>query len=539
MAYDLSLIGLALLACLSPLLTFARLWQIKEWRWDRLREHRKEEGLEATFVSRLRVGIAGGCIILFLLTVLLSRAGYLPILTTNGLRYWTLTLPGALALLTLAQIALRRQPLPVWTAKAKLLVGLCLLIDALLLLAVLLPVEHTNEFGTFTTYAFQWVAWVLPYLQPLIVMIAWALLRPIDLHLKNRVFRHAMSARAAHAGATVIGITGSVGKTTTKELIAHVLRAGKKKILVTPAHVNTEMGVAQWLSANLPGITDEQTMLVVEMGAYRAGEIALLCRIAKPDWGVLTHIGTQHVGLFGSPEKLRDAKAELIEALPESGRAFLNGDNAGCREVAKRARCPAVLVGTGGHLDLEAFDIEETPTGIRFQCESVLFDVPLHGTHNVTNVLLAIAVGRAAGLAVETMAATLRSFTPPSKTFDVRRERGVTILDDTHNASEASLAAAIAWAATQSATRKILVTPGLIEMGALSADAHARLGTLATASFDEAVFTNAKTMRQFARGFAKTTTLLSQKTPRVEAGTLLVCVGRMPASVIERLLPRA
>ena len=500
--FDLLLIGLALLACLSPLLTFSRLWQLKEWRWDRLREHIKEDGGLRPLFGLIRPLILG----------LFGFLGLFRILPSWPL--WTLS---ALAALTIIQIGARRQPFPVWTQKAKALVATALIIDAAV------------------SYWLQATSWLvlLPLLQPFALALAWMIWRPVDQFLKQRILRRAAKLRAAFPDLRVIGITGSVGKTTTKELLAHIL--ADKKPLVTPEHVNTEMGVAQWLIKEL-AIHNSQ-FAIVEMGAYRRGEIALLCRITKPSLGVLTHIGTQHVGLFGSPEQLRDAKAELIEALPEDGRAFLNGDNARCREVASRARCPVTLVGTGGHLDMEAFDIEETAAGIRFRVEQTVFDVPLHGTHNVTNVLLALAVGRHLGLTLPAMAERLRKFTATPKTFHVRHERGVTILDDTHNASEASMQAAITWAKLQPAIRKILVTPGLIEMGSLGLTVHRELGQLAMQSFDEAVFMNKKSAQQFAQGFKKKVTLFSKETPRIPAGTLLVCSGRMPPSVIERLLP--
>ena len=491
-------------------MTYSRLWQLKEWRLDRLREYIKEEGVWATFLSFGRVLLGILCI--------------LAAIATNAPEPFLIA--GVLAAAGILQIILRKQPYPVWTTKAKMIVGLSVVTNAVILLLA----DHYSPFSILHS---PFVV-VLPYLQPLVVTIAWVLLFPVDRYLKRRIMDRARRLRDRHPDLTVIGITGSVGKTTTKELIAHIL-SGKQSVLVTPEHVNTEMGVSQWIIQALANRKSQ--IAIVEMGAYRRGEIALLCSIAKPSIGVLTHIGSQHVGLFGSLEHLREAKTELLMSLPGDGQAFVNGDCAPCREAAKRAQCPVTLVGTGGHLDLEAFEIEERPEGIRFRVNGTTVDVALHGTHNVSNVLLAIAVARHLGLDMAVIATRLRSFAAPSKTFRVRTERSVTILDDTHNASEASMEAAIAWARTRPEKQKILVTPGLIELGEMEERTHEKLGALAKGVFDDVLFTNKKSAQHFARGYGKNVHMISEWKQRVQPGSLLVCVGRMPTGVMEKLLP--
>jgi UDP-N-acetylmuramoyl-tripeptide--D-alanyl-D-alanine ligase len=278
-------------------------------------------------------------------------------------------------------------------------------------------------------------------------------------------------------------------------------------------------------------------VLIAELGAYRRGEIALLCEILKPSFGIVTFIGTQHIALFGSQEELCRAKAELLDALPADGHAFLNGDSPLCGKLADHCRCSVTIVGTGGTNDLEAFEIEEVPTGIRFIIGQTPFLVPLHGTHNVTNALLAISAAHHVGISFEESAKRLRTFTPPSKTFELRTERGVTILDDTHNSSPASFKAAIAWARTQPFPHKVLLATGLIELGEEQEQTHQELGAQAASVFQTVIFINAKSGEQFAKGFGKTVTSLSRKPSRLLAGSLLVCVGRMPARIIKEILP--
>ncbi len=435
---------------------------------------------------------------------------------------------GLFAALSIVQPVLRRQKLPVWTQKAKTLAGSAFLLTiALSFLTAMLPRGEL-------------LLPVIPLLQPLMVGIAWALFLPLDRFLKTRMMDQARAIRLRNPDLVVIGITGSVGKTTTKELLACALK--DLEPLVTPAHVNTELGVAQWLIRELPTYIARRAgkpgILVVEMGAYRKGEIALMSSYVRQTIGVITHIGTQHLALFGSQEALRDAKAEIITQLPKDGHAFLNGDNELCRGIAPLAPCPVTIVGTGGKADLEAFDVEETTQGIRFTVDGAAYDVPVHGTHNVTNVLLTIAIARHLGVTQAAMQRHLRSFSAPDKTFTVRESGGVKVLDDTHNSSAASFKAAIAWAKTQPYERKTLLASGLIELGDEQERTERELGELASPVFGEVVFLDARSARIFAQGYGKPVHIYPEGTT-CAPGTLLVCVGRMPASVVRRFLPAA
>jgi UDP-N-acetylmuramoyl-tripeptide--D-alanyl-D-alanine ligase len=202
-----------------------------------------------------------------------------------------------------------------------------------------------------------------------------------------------------------------------------------------------------------------------------------------------------------------------------------------------RGRGGVTLVGTGGVSDFEATDIEEVPTGISFRADGTRFVIPLHGTHNVSNALLAIAVARHLGMSLQAIAKRLLTFAPPSRTFQVRREHGVTILDDTHNSSAASFKAAIAWARNQPFSQKTLISSGLIELGEEQERTHMELGGVAAPVFQRAIFLNARSGHEFAEGFGKPVEVFSKKTRHVPSGSLLVCVGRMAAKTIERLLP--
>ena len=503
-----------MVASLSPLLTFAALWQVKEWRVSRLMEHLRRENWFTQLFGRLRPA-------LIVLTLLLM---FIPAVPRSLALMGGLTL---LAMLTAVQAGLRKQRRPVWTQKARILVGAALAMTLTTALLAVLPASPVPEE----------LLPLLPMLQPLFLAIAWALFWPVDRALKNRVMNEARRIRMQNPDLQVIAITGSVGKTTTKELLAHVLSVLRP--LATPAHVNTEIGVAQWITMELPRYMAERKepgILIVEMGAYQKGEIALMSSYVRQTIGVVTHVGTQHIALFGSQQALFEAKSEIITALPPGGHAFLNGDNEYCRKMKELAPCPATIVGTGGSADLEAFDIEETSGGIRMTVDGQAVTVPLHGTHNVTNVLLAVAVARHLGLDMETIARRLTSFQPPSRTFQVRDARGVKILDDTYNGSAASMKAAVAWARTQPYEQKTLLFAGLIEMGEEQERTETDLGELAASVFNRVIVIDPLSARNVAKGFGKPVESPASAA-RVTPGSLFVCVGRMPASAIDRLLP--
>jgi len=503
---------LALTASLSALLTVANLWQVKEWRIDRLREHLRSEGVLFQLLGTTRPAI--------LLLALPSL-----VLRWISPELWTAGVLASLTALTIVKFALGKQPSPVWTAKALAIVSVSIVFSIAIAFALidLLPSQRLP------------ILILLPLSQPLVILFAWCLFYPLDFFLKRRIMRQAMRLRARNPDLIVIGITGSVGKTTTKELLLHLLK--DRGARATPAYVNSEIGVSRWMIRELSA-TASPKILIVEMGAYQGGEIALLAKIAQPLLGIITFIGTQHIALFGSQERLLDAKAELFEALPKEGAAILNGDSPFAQALQSRAHCRTVTVSTGESADLEAFDIEETSTGLKFRAGNTVVSVPLHGTHNVSNILLAMAAAETIGMKRSECARSLLTFRPPEHTFSVRSVGSVTLLDDTHNASPASFSAAILWAKAHPSEQKVLFSSGLIELGEEEDRFHAKLGMEAAGVFHRVIFTHHRHARSFERGFGRPVEFLSKHTMPVPPGVLFVCIGRIPEQHIRSLLPR-
>ena len=517
------LIGLTIVASLSPLLTFAHLFQLKEWRLDRLREHLRETGwLQLTGTVRP--------VALSILILLFQ----IPSLRNSQFLNFQFVALGALTLLNVAQILLKKQPYPVWTQKA-----ITLVMGSLILTAI------ASYWLSVIGYWFPIV--FIPLLQFLVLTIALILLSPLDYFLKQHIHARACTLRAQFPDLTVIGITGSAGKTTTKELLAHIL--GPEHALATPEHVNSELGVAQWLITNLqPTTYNLQPVLIVEMGAYRAGEIATLCTITQPTIGIITSIGTQHIGLFGSQKAIAEAKGELFEALPPHGQAF-TGEGPFTQYLQTLCRCPMTVVSPFPlHISLSPVPLPagrqalpaaagEGGNGISFHFLEREWHVPLHGTHNATNAALAIAVARYIGTHDEAIAERLRTFRPSAHTFSIREERGIQILDDTHNASPESFRAAIVWAKNQQHPHKVLLSPGIIEQGSNIQTIHRELGSLAKDVFADAFILNKKLAQYFEQGFVEPVRSLPPTPYPLPPHTLLVCVGRVPQNTIQKFLP--
>ncbi len=428
-----------------------------------------------------------------------------------------------LAAITLLQWLSGRQKLPHFTNKTSAVLLLsfgCAFFASVLCSMLVSSVASTLAVG----------ATVLG--SPLFVVLAWAVLLPEDSRRKKSLLQRATDLRASLPQLTVIGITGSVGKTTTKTLLAELLA---DRAVATPAHVNTELGVAQWFLQAFA--SSSAPFAIVEMGAYRRGEISTLCHMLQPSIGAITYIGNQHTALFGSLEAVAQAKSELIASLPKTGTAVLNADCAPCLNIAERTAANVVTVGQQSPASLQAQNVTEEADGLYFQLSDARWFAPLHGKHNLTNVLIAIAICRLAGLADEEIQTRLAQFRTELDSFTVRSTRNVTVVDDTYNSSPMSVLAATHWAASQPHTHKVLVLAGLLEQGSFAKQVHEDIGREARQTFARVICLNKKFVPYISLGYGKDVEMISKKTVPVPAGTLLVCCGRMSEKTIDSLLP--
>ena len=273
----------------------------------------------------------------------------------------------------------------------------------------------------------------------------------------------------------VIGVTGSVGKTTTKELIAAVL-ARRYRTLRSRGSYNNEIG----LPLTLLQLTSAHERVVLEMGMYDVGEIADLARIARPHVGVVTNIGPVHLERAGSMERIAQAKAELVEALPGDGTAILNYDEPLVRDMAQRTQARVFYYGLSPRADLWATNIRGMGLeGIRFRLhykgETLHLRVPLLGRHSVHTALRAAAVGLVEGESWQEIVEGLQGGAPQLRLVAVDALNGSTLLDDTYNASPQSTLAALNLL-DELKGRKIAVLGDMLELGNYERDGHRKVG---------------------------------------------------------------
>jgi len=285
----------------------------------------------------------------------------------------------------------------------------------------------------------------------------------------------------ANLRAHVVGITGSTGKTCTKDLTAAVLRR-RFDVVASPASFNNEVGLPLTLLE-----ADEQTEAIVcEMGSRGPGHIRLLCEVARPTIGVVTNVGVAHMELFGSPEVLRDAKAELPESLPADGAAILNADDPVVRDYGDRTPARVVWFGTEETADVAAKAVEVSPgTGLasfvlRTPDGSAPVRLRVPGEHMVPNALAAAAVGWTLGMSAAECADQLATASVSGGRMEVTEAGGVRVLNDAYNANPVSMAAALRAARAMAGDGRCIAVLGyMAELGPIAQDEHRRIGELA------------------------------------------------------------
>lgn len=278
-----------------------------------------------------------------------------------------------------------------------------------------------------------------------------------------------------HQEALIVGVTGSVGKTTTREMIHAALQttyAGTR----SPKNYNNHFG----LPLSILEIEKQHEFAVLELGASALGEIRDLSEIAAPEIGVVTGIGSAHLEGFGSVECVMQAKGELIESLPSSGFAVLAGDDPRVRQLAERAQCRVLFVGENSNNDLRATDVEIQDNRIRFRVDNEPYEVSAVGRHHLTSALIAIAIGQEIGMHSRQIAEGLKTFEAVSGRCRLEQIGSWTVIDDSYNASPTSMQAACdIFKEWQDVSGKILVTGDMLELGNRSEDFHRELGQMA------------------------------------------------------------
>jgi len=275
----------------------------------------------------------------------------------------------------------------------------------------------------------------------------------------------------AQWGGRVVGVTGSAGKTTTKDAIARLLETalptGK-----TNGNFNNHIGVP----LSLLRLPDTCTVAVIEMGMNHAGELRRLAGIARPDVGVVTNVGYAHAEFFESIDGIAAAKRELIEGLPRQGVAVLNADDSRVAAFASAHPGRSVTFGFSPEAEVRAEDAELSASGSRFRCLGVQFESAMPGRHAVLNLLAAIAVARVFEIPAEGLREAVASFSPGNMRGQQSLHRGIVVWNDCYNSNPEAARSMLDVLGETPAARRIAVLGEMLELGAAAEELHRQVG---------------------------------------------------------------
>ncbi|WP_029010207.1 Mur ligase family protein [Azospirillum halopraeferens] len=332
---------------------------------------------------------------------------------------------------------------------------------------------------------------------PLTLVLSNLALTPVERSIQNRYWTEAHE-KLTRLAPTVIGVTGSFGKTSVKHILGHILEMAAPT-LITPGSINTPMGISRIVRERL---TPRHRYFVVEMGAYGPGSIARLCRLAPPDTAVVTAIGMAHYERFKTLDAVAETKFELADAAVARGGKVIVPDQvlefAHTRAFAGRHPDSMIVCGAGTGPGPGSGPDALTITAIRQEAEGTVVEVlwrgtphtlraPIYGAHHGTNIALAFATACALGMEPETVVTALRTTPQIAHRLEVKRPGdGSIIIDDAYNSNPIGFAGALPLLTLlrRAGGRRILVTPGMVELGAAHESEHARLGTLAAEHVD-------------------------------------------------------
>lgn len=341
--------------------------------------------------------------------------------------------------------------------------------------------------------------YLLPAFEVLLIALAAVCAQPIEKHINQQFVDDAKRRLEANPGLIKIGITGSYGKTSTKFLLRDILSV-KYNVLATPSSFNTTMGVTRVIREQL---MPHHQVFIAEMGARHVGDIKELVDLVHPAIGLLTSVGPQHLDTFGTIERIKNTKYELIDGLPQNGTAILARDGAICEELY--ARCPLEKKYMPGDL-MTASDMEWGPFGTRFTLtdietgESARCQTRLLGEHSIANLLLCCTAARTLGMTPSEIAEGVQRCQPVEHRLELLNGGGgVTIIDDAFNANPVGAQAALR-VLENFPGRRIIITPGMVELGGEEAQFNRKFGEQMARSVDVAILVGKKHIQPIVDG---------------------------------------
>ena len=316
---------------------------------------------------------------------------------------------------------------------------------------------------------------ILTFLLPFLVMLANIINSPIEKHVNNKFIKEAKNILKEMPNLTIIGITGSYGKTSTKYFLNRLLSL-KYNVVMTPGNFNTTLGVVRTIRENL-NATHE--IFLCEMGARHVGDIKEICDLVHPKYGIISSIGPQHLETFFSIENVINTKFELADSIPEDGKVFLNYGN----EYIKNKECKKNVVSYGLEVNnvlYKAENVEVNSKGCSFTVvsskgERQEFRTKLIGRHNVENITGAIAVAVELGVPMEELVYAVKRLEAVPHRLELVRGSNSTIIDDAYNSNPVGAKIALDTLNCFDGT-KIIITPGMVELGAKQDELNKEFG---------------------------------------------------------------
>ena len=392
---------------------------------------------------------------------------FFPFLVLDILIYLTLLLD---ILVYRAMRRLNTKKKPVYTARVKRMIATILIIvlAAVILTAVFFGIRPMTGLFLILVSA-QWC----------LNLAANVINHPLEKGISQYFIKDAKKKLAEASNLKVIGVTGSYGKTSMKFFLQTLLQS-RYNVLVTPGNYNTPLGVTITVRNFLK---PSHEIFICEMGARRVGEIKEVCDIAHPNYGIITSVGPQHLETFFSMENIQKTKFELADALPEGGMLFLNGDNEYIQEKAAAYPRKTFYYSEKEGEGYQAKEISVSQFGTEFTVvtpsgESERFRMKLIGAHNVINVVGAIAVANTLGIPLKDLKIPVRRIQPVEHRMQMREHGLVTVIDDAYNSNPVGSKAAVETLAMFDGIR-ILITPGMVELGEKEAEYNRQFGVYA------------------------------------------------------------
>ena len=337
-----------------------------------------------------------------------------------------------------------------------------------------------------------------------LIMLINTINKPIEKSINNKFIKRAKQKLKNAGNLKVIGITGSYGKTTTKYIVSSIL-SQKYNVLMTPESYNTTLGVVRTINEKLDNTHE---LFVCEMGAKNIGDIKEICDIVSPEYGILTAIGPQHLETFKSLENVQKTKMELVDSLPENGWAFVNNEDENIRKIKFEKN--HVKYGLGKDSDYYAYNIEITENGCVFNVHTPTEEITniktkLLGEHSILNIVGAIAIAQKLGLNSDEIKAGIRFLKPVPHRLELKRNpNGLLIIDDAYNSNIKGAKMAVKTLGRFENKTRILVTPGMVDLGEFDEKYNSEFGEEATKYCDFIILVGEKQAINLNKGIERT-----------------------------------